>query len=58
MLFFFFKWRRDKEAELDSYGGGTGIARSTSIDSCVAMVRDVDTDVCVPFVAHETLGSG
>eukprot|EP00903_Cladosiphon_okamuranus_P018776 g17273.t1 len=24
MLFFFFKWRRDKEAEMDSYGGGTG----------------------------------
>ncbi|CAM9969587.1 unnamed protein product [Ectocarpus sp. 4 AP-2014] len=23
MLFFFFKWRRDKEAELDSYGGGS-----------------------------------
>eukprot|EP00752_Nemacystus_decipiens_P002101 g2009.t1 len=24
MLFFFFKWRRDKEAELDTYGGGSG----------------------------------
>lgn len=30
MLFFFFKWRRDKEAELDHYGGGSG---ECSIDS-------------------------